>query len=124
MEGRGQEPPRDSLVHAAGSQDLTEGSGQEATCDFSMKPGLPTTGQLGSKGGRPFYALPLEVTWCLLLEAVTKVHPDSREGNMPPHLVEETHRMKSMGLKDTVVQPPRENATCCCVTSQDEEWPK
>lgn len=52
---------------------------------------LPTTGHLGSKGGYPFHAV---VTWCLLLEAVTKVHPDSREGNTLPHSVD-----KALGLR-------------------------
>lgn len=45
---------------------------------------------------------PWEVPWCLLLEAVTKVHPDSREGNTTPPLsrkVSEALCMKSMGLK-------------------------
>lgn len=56
-----------------------------------MRPGLPTTGHLGSKGGCPFHAV---VTWCLLLEAVTKVRPDSREGNTPPHSVD-----KALGLR-------------------------
>lgn len=63
-----------------------EAVGQKATRGFAMWPGHPTTGQVGSKGGCPFYALPLEVTWCLLLEAVTKDAPDSREGDTAPLL--------------------------------------
>lgn len=54
----------------------------------------------------PCHALPLGVTWCVMFESVTKVHPDSREGNTAPLLsgeLSEALCRKRTGLKDILL---------------------
>lgn len=90
------------------------------SCGWPLRPkrscGLPTTGQLGSQGACPLYALSLEVTWWVLLEADTKVHPTQSKGAHAQCSVEETLCMKNMGFKRhiSVATFRKYNLLLCC----------